>query len=114
MRVPLASNAAISQILGYQTGYHQATGDTDSGYHQATKLGTAEASRKPDGSLAEARTDQATRASLRPESARVLQLFREGLDLAQIVRELKGVSANQGRRYQDAAREVQQLLREAL
>lgn len=72
------------------------------------------ASGKPDGSLMEAKTVQASRSSIRPEAARALQLFREGLDLAQIVKELRNVETTTGRKYQEAAREVQRLLREAL
>jgi hypothetical protein len=69
---------------------------------------------KPDGSLMEAQTEQASRSSIRPEAARALSLFQNGLDVPQIVKELRGVDAQGGRRYQDAAREVQALLREAL
>jgi hypothetical protein len=69
---------------------------------------------KPDGSLAEAKTVQASRSSASPEAARVLDLFRRGLDLPQIVRELRGLESSAGRRYQEAARDVQRLLREAL
>lgn len=107
VRVPLASNAGISQMLGYQTGFQQAT-------NQATAEALWEPTGKPDVSLTEAKPDQATRASVSPEAARVAQLFRDGSDLAQIVLELRGINSNQGRRYQEAAKEVQQLLREAL
>lgn len=59
--------------------------------------------------------DQASSAPGRAEAARVLALFQRGLDIAQIVRELYGIDAGEGgRRYQNAAREVQRLLREAL
>lgn len=67
----------------------------------------AEARRKPDGS-------QASSASERPESRRALELFRAGLNVSQIVRELYGIESAGGRRYQDAARDVQRLIREAL
>jgi hypothetical protein len=92
VRVPLATNAAIAGLLGPA---EQAPG-------------------KPDGSQMEARSEQATRSSIRPEAGRAIELFREGRDLAEIVKELRGIGGNQGRKYQDAAREIQQLIREAL
>lgn len=68
----------------------------------------------PNGSPMDAKVEQASRSLIRPEAAHALQLFREGLDLPQIVKELRGVESSGGRRYQDAAREIQRLLREAL
>jgi hypothetical protein len=85
VRVPLASNAAIDGLLG-----------------------------TPGGSLMEAKVEQASRSPIRPEVARALELFRSGLDVSQIVKELRGIDAQGGRRYQEAAREMQALLREAL
>lgn len=72
------------------------------------------ASGKPDGSLMEAKTAQASRSSGSAEAARALAMFRNGLDLPQIVAELRQIKTSSGRQYQEAAREVQQLLREAL
>lgn len=106
VRVPLASNAAIAGLL--------ASVDEGSGYQDGAPDGPDEPNGKPDGSLMVAKTNQATRSSIRPEAARAFELFREGRDLAEIVKELRGVKSNQGRAYQDAVREVQQLLREAL
>lgn len=71
-------------------------------------------SRKPDGSLTEACNTQASRASLSAEALRVLELFQRGLDIVAIVKEIYGIEASSGRKYQDAARDVQRLLREAL
>lgn len=68
----------------------------------------------PGGSLAEACTPLASRSSIRPEAARVLALFRGGHDIPSIVREVRGVEPTGGRRYQEAARDVQTLLREAI
>lgn len=96
VRVPLASNAAVTGLLqAYEPAPEEATG-------------------KPDVSLMEARSAQASRSSIRPEAARAIELFRAGADLPEIVKELRNVTSSQGRKYQEAAREVQQLLREAL
>lgn len=69
---------------------------------------------KPDGSLMEAKITQASRSSGSAEAARALQLFRSGLDLPQIVKELRNIESTTGRKYQDAAKDVQRLMREAL
>lgn len=82
---------------------------------QASAAPPAEAGGKPGGSLPEAGGQAASSASIRPEAARALALFRAGRDIAQIVKELYGLDAGGGgRRYQEAARAVQRLLREAL
>jgi len=88
IRIPLATAAdvvRVGQMLGSQ----------------------AEADRKPDQS-------QASVASGSAESRRALEMFLRGMDIAQIVRTLYGIEAAGGRRYQDASREVQRLLREGL
>lgn len=107
VRVPLASNAAIDALLGSpaasvarRVGFHISSDAPDG---------------KPNGSLMEATPAQASRSSQRPEVARVRALFAQGLDIAQIVKETHGIDAGKGgRTYQDAARQVQALLREAL
>ncbi|HMQ34254.1 MAG TPA: hypothetical protein PKD53_26200 [Chloroflexaceae bacterium] len=114
VRVPYASNAGVAALLGEQASEEasdepgQASGERPFGF-RAPHPG------KPTGSLMEARSNQASSASVRAEAARALALFRQGLDIPQIVRELYGIEAGSGgRRYQEAAREVQALLREAL
>lgn len=104
VRVPYASNEGIGGLLG----------EVGSGVQEAVKEGPAGPGGKPDVSHVDAAAGQASRSSLRPEAARALELFRAGCDLPEIVKELRGVKSSQGRTYQDAAREVQQLLREAL
>jgi hypothetical protein len=103
VRVPLASNAAVAGLL-----------DVGSGCQDDGADAPEEPAGKPDGSQMDAKSNQATRSSIRPEAARALELFREGRDLPEIVKELRGVKSSQGRAYQDASREVQALLREAL
>jgi hypothetical protein len=83
-------------------------------YYQATNEGAERPACKPDGSLMVANQEQATTALGSAEAARVVALFRSGLDIAQIVLELRGVKSSEGRKYQDAAREVQALLRAGL
>jgi hypothetical protein len=108
VRVPYASNAGIASLLGVQEASAEASQDRPIGFRRPS-------SRKPDGSLTEARDAQASGAPGSAEAARALALFQQGLDIAQIVKELYGIDAGAGgRRYQDAAREVQRLLREAL
>lgn len=96
VRIPLASNQAVAGLL-------QATSATDDA-----------PAGMPDVSHREATTNQASRSSVSPEAARVADLFRNGVDLAGIVADLRGVRSNQGRKYQQAAGEIQQLLRDAL
>lgn len=115
VRVPYASNAGIQRLLGddaptlslqagYQTGYQEpATNETGS----------------QPGGLPEANSNQVSTASERtrpasPEAARAASLFQAGNDLSSIVHELRGIKSNQGRRYQQAVTEVQQLIREGL
>ncbi|NJK81348.1 MAG: hypothetical protein HC914_16250 [Chloroflexaceae bacterium] len=62
----------------------------------------------------EAKTNQASNASVSAEAALVRELFARGLDIPQIVYELTGVKTSSGRNYQEAARTVQQLLRSAI
>lgn len=113
VRVPYASNAAVRGLLG----------DGSSDFPQATTgrviTPPAEAWRKPDGSLTEASSGQATTASGRDgassaEAQRAAALFLAGQDLAAVVYALRGVKSSEGRRYQTAAAEVQALLRAAL
>jgi hypothetical protein len=94
----------------------------DTGYHQATTASAPTAplvaNGKPDGSLMVATPNQATsalqsRGSLSPDAARAYSLFQAGENLPAIVKELRGVSSNQGRRYQDALNEITDLLRQA-
>lgn len=103
VRVPYASNAGVAGLL-----------EVGSGFQTASSEGQEAPAGKPDGSQMEATAHQATRSSIRPEAARAIDMFRAGLDLPEIVKELRGVKSSQGRTYQEAAREVQQLLREAL
>ena len=72
------------------------------------------ASGTPVVSLESPKPAQGSTASVRAEAARALQLFREGLDLPGIVLELRGLDSRAGRKYQEAAKEVQRLMREAL
>ena len=107
VRVPLASNAAIDALLGSPA----ASTARRVGFHIAPDAPVG----KPNGSLMEATPAQASRSSQRPEVARVRALFAQGLDIAQIVKETHGIDAGKGgRTYQDAAKQVQALLREAL
>lgn len=90
-------------------GYPQATGET-------IDLGDLVASCKPDGSLMVAKPELSSAAaasdgSPTADAARAARLFLEGSDLPAIVAELRGVKSSEGRRYQDAAREVQALIR---
>jgi hypothetical protein len=102
VRVPYASNEAVYGLLGV------ASEERPLGFRPP-------ASGKPDGSQMEAKPEQASSASVSPKAAQVFALFCQGLDVAQIVAKVYGVDpATGGRRYQDAARDVQRLLREAL
>jgi hypothetical protein len=109
--IPNTTAGDVRSVAG-MLGDHQATGD------RVIRLPT-EAWRKPGGSLAEARTEQATTASGRAggisaEAQRAAALFLGGSDLAAVVYALRGVRSSEGRRYQTALAEVQALIRTAL
>lgn len=85
----------------------------------AASASAVEADHKPERSQKVAGAGPATSApqsaiSQSPEAARVLALFRDGLDLPAIVEQVMGVKSNQGARYQKAAKEVNELLRQAV
>jgi len=81
-----------------------------------------EPERTPDARQPHASAAQAYAAPPPPEPTppvpaehlRVVELFRAGSSIAEIVRELHGVQSNAGKRYQLAASEVQEILRRAL
>jgi hypothetical protein len=118
----LATTQRAARPLGFQLP--QTVQLTPSaGYQQATaaNIPTAPmvASGKPDGSLMVASADQATTAAgraqtLSPEAARVRSLFLAGQNLPAIVKELRGVRSNEGRRYQEALTEITNLLRQGM
>jgi hypothetical protein len=82
------------------------------------KVGQKSASDMPSDMPGVCQSDaQANLAYSAPASAealRVAQLFQNGMDLAAIVLELRGVRSSEGKRYQVALSEVQALLRAGL
>ena len=62
----------------------------------------------------DAQANLAYSAPASAEALRVAQLFQNGMDLAAIVLELRGVRSSEGKRYQVALSEVQALLRAGL
>jgi hypothetical protein len=72
----------------------------------------------PNGSQVEATTEATTErlrsAPVRAEAARVAQMFVDGMNPADIVRELRGVKSSEGGKYQAALSEVLNLLREGM
>ncbi len=105
VRVPLASNAAIYGLLGDA--------------NQDAAINVTPSDGRPDGSQMAANAQVDVTALQRPtphtaEAERVLTLFRQGLDVAGVVREIYGVTSKQGRTYQERSAEVQAVLRGAL
>ncbi len=105
VRVPLASNAAIYGLLG--------------GRLPATAIDVIPSDDRPAGSQLVASPIMDAAALQCPpvrtaEAERVLALFRQGLDVAGVVREIYGVTSKQGRTYQERSAEVQAVLRGAL
>ncbi|MDP9314131.1 MAG: hypothetical protein M3R24_25170, partial [Chloroflexota bacterium] len=105
VRVPLASNAAIYGLLGDA--------------NQDAAINVTPSDGRPDGSQMAANAQVDATALQRPtphtaEAERVLTLFRQGLDVAGVVREIYGVTSKQGRTYQERSAEVQAVLRGAL
>jgi hypothetical protein len=72
----------------------------------------------PIGSHLEANTkanpERLHSAPIRAEAARVAQMFVDGMNPADIVRELRGVKSSEGGKYQAALSEVLNLLREGM
>jgi hypothetical protein len=51
---------------------------------------------------------------LNPDEARILGLFKEGKDVAAIVKEVYGVGTSAGRNYQQLSQQVQVVIRNNL
>jgi hypothetical protein len=96
VRVPYASNQAVRGLLATAP-------------QRARK--PAEATPVASGSQA---TALASTASASADARRAAELFLQGADVAQIVRELSGVQASEGRRYQNESARVQALIREGM
>jgi len=101
LRIPLVTDADMVNVareakrsIGFHTSHREATG-------------------KPDGSHREANAPVTSTASQSAETAQVLVLFRQGLDIAEIVKKLYP-EATAGRRYQEKSAQVQALLRQGL
>lgn len=77
-------------------------------------LGQKLAQDMPTVGQTDATDNQAYSAPTSAEALRVVQMFREGMDLSAIVLELRGVRSNEGKRYQVALSDVQALLRQGL
>jgi energy-coupling factor transporter ATP-binding protein EcfA2 len=102
-RIPYASNEGITALLGPMVGIHET--NSQAANHRASM---------PTVRLEYAKADQAYSAPASAEVARVASLFAQGLDIAQIVAELRNVKSSEGKRYQQARAEVESLLRQAL
>lgn len=100
--------------LGIQQDIQQVDSGSQQAYTDRPFGFVPVANGKPDVSLMQASDNQATTASGSAEAARALQLFTQGFDLAAIVLEMRNIKTNEGRRYQQALAEIQQLIREAL
>ncbi len=96
VRVPYASNQAVRGLLA--TAPQRARKPA-----VATPVAT--------GSQA---TAVASTASVSADARRAAELFLSGADVAQIVKELSGVQASEGRRYQNESARVQALIREGM
>jgi hypothetical protein len=90
-------------LLGPMVGIHET--NSQAANHRASM---------PTVRLEYAKADQAYSAPASAEVARVASLFAQGLDIAQIVAELRNVKSSEGKRYQQARAEVESLLRQAL
>lgn len=105
VRIPWVTNEAITTLLG--DGIPAPSGRVI--VPPADTWGT------PEGRLSDATPDTTATAPTGAEAARILALFRAGADIAQIVRETRGIESGKGgAKYQHAAREVQELLRAAM
>jgi hypothetical protein len=87
VRVPLASNDAVYALLGKPGGSHMV----------ATPVSQNIALQSP--------------TSLTAEEERILSLFQQGYDVADVVKAVYNVSSDQGRKYQEKSRAVQAVLR---
>ena len=115
VRVPLVSNASLYRLLDIG---QVATTDDESGYHEATVEpvddAAAVANGKPGGSRMVASTEVGSTAAASAEAARAAAMFMEGVDPAEITREIRGVTSREGRRYQTALQETLALIREGV
>jgi len=107
--IPRMASGDMGRVAGLLT----------SGVNVASSLASApgrvDASLKPDGRQFEATASLASSPSESAEAARAWALFRDGADIAQIVKALRGIDAGKGGgAYQQAARDVQAMMRKAL
>jgi hypothetical protein len=96
VRVPYASNRAVRSLLATAPARARKPAEA-----------TPVAYGSQPGSLA-------STASISHEARRAAELFLSGADVAQIVKELSGVQASEGRRYQNESARVQALIREGM
>jgi hypothetical protein len=126
--IPNTTGADVRQVAGLLTSgaptmprvaTNVATTMATGGYGAELLDELLVATRKPDGSQTVASANVATTAAgragpLSPLAVRAYSLFSTGYDVADIVRELYGISSSAGREYQRKSAEVQSLLRQAL
>ena len=114
VQIPLTTAADIQRVAGLLT----ADAPTIPRLIPAAQQGQPSAIHQPAVSHNVAAVNPATSPlesdkTLSADAARAVSLFMQGQDIPAIVGELRGVKSNQGAKYQQAAREVSELLREA-
>jgi hypothetical protein len=111
VRVPLASNEAIYQLLEPETL-------TRSGFQSPAETAHRETVWKDLGTPLETKIDvistpsEWAKTAMTPEEARVISMFTHGEDIPTIIKDIYQVTT--GRRYQEASTTVQAIIRGAL
>ena len=114
VQIPLTTAADIRRVAGLLT----ADAPTIPRLMPTVQQGQPSAIHQPAVSHNVAAVNPATSPlesdkTLSADAARAVSLFMQGQDIPAIVGELRGVKSNQGAKYQQAAKEVSELLREA-
>jgi hypothetical protein len=78
------------------------------GFHPAPKIDQKSTAPLP------VNTQAASGQTLSAEALRAHALFLSGKDLTEIVMELRGIKPKEGARYQQALKEIQALIRQAI
>ena len=115
VRIPLASNTAIEQLLSPAyarpiSGRYAA----DERPMMSANAATLGGENRPGIGQKSAEAERLHSATASAEALRAARLFMEGLDPSKIVQELRGISSKQGAKYQQALAEIHELIRDGV
>lgn len=111
VRVPLLESPPRAPARASAPNSNLASEWLPTGFRPGFQPELVEANGKPDGSLVEANVEPTDEVDPTAEDWRIAELFDQGLDIAEIARQMFNVTSANGRRYQQKSRDVQAALR---